>query len=120
MDAARSAHYIQTGVKRMEALIDDLLAYTQTMHTEDEPEPMCQLQKALERALVLLEEPMRTLQAVVTYDGLPIVTANEGQLTQVFQKPFGEQSQVPPARLNTSYSDRCDARRRVLAYSRGR
>ena len=84
-DAARCAHYIQTGVQRMEALIDDLLSYTRTMHTEDEPEPECRLQGSLERALMLLQEPIRTTQAIITYDSLPTVTADEGQLTQVFQ-----------------------------------
>jgi signal transduction histidine kinase len=83
--AKQFARYIHTGVERMEALINDLLAYSRTIHSDDDVTPVCDLNTALLKALEMLDESIRTTQAVITHDKLPFAIGDEGQLAQVFQ-----------------------------------
>lgn len=84
-DAAVCAEFIATGVDRMEALISDLLAYSRTIHDDDDAMNVCELGAALARSLAWLEEPIRASGASITTDELPLIHGDEGQLSQVFQ-----------------------------------
>ena len=75
--------YIQTGTKRMAALIEDLLSYSQIVHSTEKGVPVdCSvvLDKVLESCRVIVEEN----GAIVTRDPLPTVDGDEGQISQLF------------------------------------
>lgn len=83
-DADTYIEYAVDGVKRMQALINDLLAYSRvgTQGRAFEPtdcEPV--LQRALANLAVTIEES----GATVTHDPLPTVAADHIQLMQLFQ-----------------------------------
>lgn len=85
-DIQKFADYIRTGVKRMEALIKDLLTYSRTTHAEgDSPGQPADLNFALEQALRRVDTRIAENQASVSSDNLPIVYGDEGQLAHVFQ-----------------------------------
>jgi light-regulated signal transduction histidine kinase (bacteriophytochrome) len=79
------AYFVQTGVQRMEALLDDLLAYSRTIRTEEQPTGPADLNASLANALVILDEPIRSSNAVIKRDLLPVVSGDEGHFTEVFQ-----------------------------------
>jgi light-regulated signal transduction histidine kinase (bacteriophytochrome) len=75
--------YIQTGTKRMATLIEDLLSYSQIIHSHEKPAPVdCSVvfREVLESCRMVIEEN----QAVVTSDPLPVVDGDEGQISQLF------------------------------------
>jgi PAS domain S-box-containing protein len=75
--------YILTGTRRMAALIEDLLSYSQIVHSTEKGEPVdCSvvLDKVLESCRVTIEES----EAIVTRDPLPVVEGDEGQISQLF------------------------------------
>jgi histidine kinase len=75
--------YIQTGTQRMAALIEDLLSYSQIIHSREKGEAVdCNvlLDKVLESCRVIIEEG----GAAVTRDPLPTINGDEGQISQLF------------------------------------
>jgi PAS domain S-box-containing protein len=75
--------YIQTGTQRMAALIEDLLSYSQIVHSTEKGAAVdCNvlLDKVLESCRVTIEET----GAIVTRDPLPTVDGDEGQISQLF------------------------------------
>jgi light-regulated signal transduction histidine kinase (bacteriophytochrome) len=72
------------GARRMQHLINDLLAYSRlgTRGTVLRPTAAA---KAVQRALGNLQAVIEESQAVVTVGDLPVVTGDEGQLAQLFQ-----------------------------------
>jgi PAS domain S-box-containing protein len=83
-DADEFIAYAVDGATRMQRLIQDLLAYSRVgaklvnlLETSSE--------EALERALINLHGAIEESGAIVTYDNLPTVLSDEGQLVQLFQ-----------------------------------
>jgi PAS domain S-box-containing protein len=75
--------FILTGTKRMAALIEDLLSYSQIVHSTEKGEPVdCNvvLDQLIESCRVMIEES----GASVTRDPLPTVEGDEGQVSQLF------------------------------------
>jgi PAS domain S-box-containing protein len=75
--------FILSGTKRMAALIEDLLSYSQIVHSTEKGAAVdCSvlLDKVLESCRVTIEET----GAVVTRDPLPTVNGDEGQISQLF------------------------------------
>jgi light-regulated signal transduction histidine kinase (bacteriophytochrome) len=75
--------FILTGTKRMAALIQDLLSYSQIVHSTEKGEPVdCNLvlDQVIESCRVMVEES----GARVTRDPLPTVEGDEGQVSQLF------------------------------------
>jgi len=75
--------YIQTGTKRMAALIEDLLSYSQIVHATEKDVPVdCNtvLDNVLESSRVMVADN----GAVITSDPLPTVDGDEGQIGQLF------------------------------------
>jgi PAS domain S-box-containing protein len=72
------------GAKRMQGLINDLLAYSRVGRHGRPFAPTC-CAEALKRALANLHLAIADAGATVTYDGLPHVMGDGTQLTQLFQ-----------------------------------
>jgi signal transduction histidine kinase len=81
-------HYVVDGAKRMQTLINDLLAYSR-LGTRGKPFLQTDCNKVLDRVLADLDKSIKSSGAVVTYDALPTVMADELQLGQVFQNLIG-------------------------------
>jgi light-regulated signal transduction histidine kinase (bacteriophytochrome) len=76
------------GAQRMQALINDLLAYSR-VGTKGQALQPTDCQAVLERALGNLTMARRESEAVITCDALPTVVADATQLAQMFQNLVG-------------------------------
>jgi PAS domain S-box-containing protein len=86
-----AGHYIArsiAGVKRMQTLIDDLLAYSRVVSRPRELQPL-DCSATLNNALANLETAIKESGAVIVASDLPTVRADATQLTQVFQNLIG-------------------------------
>ncbi len=80
------ADFISGGVRKMEALIRDLLEYSKAPHAiAENAESTADLGAALTHALGLLKSRILENQAEVSCDALPVVAGNQGQFAHVFQ-----------------------------------
>jgi light-regulated signal transduction histidine kinase (bacteriophytochrome) len=87
-EAVSYLHYIVDGAKRMQTLINDLLAYCR-IGTRGKPFLQTDLNKVLIRVLVDLDKAIKSCGAEVKYDPLPTLRADELQIGQVFQNLIG-------------------------------
>ena len=107
--ADKYIHYAVDGALRMQALIQDLLAFSRAGRQGMEMEPAdCNL--VIGEALANLQLTLHESGAVVNYEPLPVVLGNAPQLRQVFQnlianaiKFHGPQS--PVVRISSRPSD---------------
>jgi len=76
------------GAERMQTLINDLLAYSRVT-THGKPFAPTDCSAVLEHALANLKIAIEESGAVVTYDSLPTVLADDVQLTQLLQNLIG-------------------------------
>ena len=76
--------YSLLGVRRMQALIGDLLAFSR-VGTHGRPLRPCDCTELVRRAVSNLALPIEESQAELRYEGLPTVTADPAQLVQLFQ-----------------------------------
>ena len=82
--ADRYIHYVVDGAARMQTLIRDLLSFSRVGQVESKIEPM-NLESALSEALSTLDISIQESKAEITFDSLPEVNVNPGQITQLFQ-----------------------------------
>ena len=87
-DADEFIAYAVDGAARMQTLINDLLAYSRIGTQGKTPHPT-NCAEVLERVLANLSIAIEESEAVVTYDALPTVLADEVQLSQLFQNLIG-------------------------------
>lgn len=83
-DGHEFIHYAVDGAKRMKNLINDLLLYSRFQRTKTVFEPFA-MDEALSQALGNLQLAIKDSGAVITHDALPEITANEGQMVQLWQ-----------------------------------
>jgi PAS domain S-box-containing protein len=83
-DAREFISFAVDGVRRMRALIDDLLAYSRTGTRASEPGPT-DVAAVLERVLQDLGPAIEESGARVTHDPLPTIPADAGQVGQLLQ-----------------------------------
>jgi len=76
------------GAKRMQGLINDLLAYSR-VGTRGKPFACAQCDKILSDTIVSLKVAIEESGATVTSDPLPTILCDEGQLRQLFQNLLG-------------------------------
>jgi signal transduction histidine kinase len=82
-DSKEYAQLIVTGVQRMESMIKGLLDYT-TATVDIQDRAVSNSNTVLEQVLHNLRYLIDTESAVITFDELPIVQANDDRLAQVF------------------------------------
>jgi PAS domain S-box-containing protein len=77
--------FVKEGVKRMEALIDDLLAFSRSVHIEDAPCGAADLSAALSDAMSALKDRIAESGATIEAPPMPFVRGETSQLSHVFQ-----------------------------------
>ncbi|HVJ10978.1 MAG TPA: PAS domain S-box protein, partial [Burkholderiales bacterium] len=87
-DGREFMSYIVDGATRMKQLIEDLLAYSRVGTKGQEFRPVA-VEGALRKALFNLRVSVEEAGAVVTYDPLPTVDADEAQMVQLLQNLIG-------------------------------
>jgi len=87
-DANDFIGYAVDGAKRMQQLINDLLTYSR-VGTRGKPLEPTDCMTVFATAVANLDVAIRESGAEVTSDRLPSVTADEGQLVQLFQNLIG-------------------------------
>jgi PAS domain S-box-containing protein len=87
-DADEFIAFAVDGAKRMQQLINDLLAFSRVTTKGREFKPV-EADAALKVALANLKVAIEESHADVTSDPLPVVKADSGQLTQLFQNLIG-------------------------------
>ncbi|HEX6894059.1 MAG TPA: ATP-binding protein [Bryobacteraceae bacterium] len=81
--------YIVGGAKRMEQLLRDLLAYSQTGSSSEGPIHPVDCGSAMEKVLLNLQASIVQNHAEVTWDPLPVVHAHEIKMVQLLQNLVG-------------------------------
>jgi PAS domain S-box-containing protein len=81
--------FITGGAKRMESLVKDLLAYTQSASADEEPHAAGDANAALAKALDNLSAATTETAAEVSHAALPQLRMSEIQLQQLFQNLIG-------------------------------
>jgi PAS domain S-box-containing protein len=79
---------IVSGAKRMNTLVQDLLAYARVQTEIDRPTSVS-LDQDLETALSQLQALIEETKAVITHEPLPTLNADQGQMVRLFQNLVG-------------------------------
>jgi len=87
-DADDFIEYIVDASKRMQILINDLLDYSR-ISTKGKEFKLTDTEEIIKVVISNLNAAVREHNAVITYDNLPMVTADSGQLPQLFQNLMG-------------------------------
>ena len=87
-DMQENMTFVLDAVKRMQQLINDLLAYSR-VQTQGRPFEVVDLNKTLDRALADLRFNIEEKNATVTRDSLPTVSADANQMSQLFNNLIG-------------------------------
>jgi PAS domain S-box-containing protein len=116
-DAKEFMHYVVDGAARMKQLIEDLLAYSR-VGTKGKEFREIELEAALKRAVTNLRAAIEESGAQVTWDPLPRLSGDDGQLAQVFQNLIGNAlkfrgAQAP--RVHVSCSDQANQYELIVA-----
>jgi PAS domain S-box-containing protein len=87
-DGIEFIDYAVDGARRMKIMIDDLLTYSR-VGTRDQTFVSIDMMDVMHHVLNDLELAIRENDAVVTYDALPAVTADNSQLQQLLRNLIG-------------------------------
>lgn len=107
------AAIIRQGVTRMDALIQDLLTFSRTVHSEKLPIGTADLSNSFREALAVLKDTIDENQAIITVDRLPVVCADSPQMTHVFQNllsnalKYRRKESPPTIYISAERSDSC-------------
>lgn len=98
-DADEYISFAVEGAARMQEMIHDLLEYSQA-GTRKEPFQPVDINQALNQAIDSLSFAIKESDATVTYDRLPVITADASQIQHLFQNLLGNavkfHGQEPP------------------------
>jgi two-component system, sensor histidine kinase and response regulator len=107
-DDSKLVEFAVDAAKRMSQLIHDILVYSQASTQETELRPVS-CQEVMDSTLSDLDAHITELNATVTYDALPVVMADSGQLRQLFLNLIGnalkyrKENEAPEVRVSASY-----------------
>ena len=87
-DADEFIEFAVDGANRMQVMINDLLSFSR-IATRGEPFQPTDCNKVFDRAINNLQTAIKESSTTVTHDPLPTVTADKGQLEQLFQNLIG-------------------------------
>jgi PAS domain S-box-containing protein len=76
--------YVNTGVSKMQSLIKDLLFYSK-VHSQSKEIDKVTLNDVVRQVVLILNESIQKKKAVITFDTMPVISANEVQMIQIFQ-----------------------------------
>ena len=82
---AQFASFVQQGVRRMDALIHDLLTFSRAVHADELPVGTADLGASLAEALSVLKNRIEESGAAIQAGSLPTVRGDASQLAHVFQ-----------------------------------
>lgn len=88
-DAQEFMEFITGSASRMQALIQDLLAYSRIVNPDRGPLAQVELTGVVQWALMNLQHAVRETGATVRYDDMPTVYGDQTRLTQLFQNLIG-------------------------------
>jgi PAS domain S-box-containing protein len=110
-DADEFISYTVDGAKRMQALLNDLLDYSR-VGTRGKPFALTSFEDVVKQATANLKVAIEESGALVSYDTLPSIMADEGQLVQLLQNLIANaikfRKQEPP-HVHISAKRRYDA-----------
>lgn len=81
--------YVVGGARRMEMLLKDLLAYSQTGSSSEGPAEPIDFVNVIRKVLLNLQASVEENRAIITWDPLPVVHAHEIRLVQLMQNLVG-------------------------------
>ena len=87
-DADEFIAYAVDGTKRMQSLLHDLLEYSR-VGTRGKPFSLVNCEHIVEQAIANLKIAIEECDASVSYDVLPTIMGDEGQLVRLFQNLIG-------------------------------
>jgi PAS domain S-box-containing protein len=112
--AKQYSEVIYRNVKRMEGLIQDLLAFSRTIHREEELEvSTANLSLALTEATSVLKDRIEDTGALIESAPLPTVRGDTAQLAQVFQNllsnaiKYQKNGSKPVVRITVTFDGKC-------------
>jgi PAS domain S-box-containing protein len=88
-DAQQLFGFVVGGARRMEMLLKDLLAYSQTSSSSEGPAEPVDFGKAIRKVILNLQAAIEENGAQITWDPLPTVHAHEIRLVQLLQNLIG-------------------------------
>ncbi|HLK22234.1 MAG TPA: ATP-binding protein [Bryobacteraceae bacterium] len=92
--------FVISGARRMERLLKDLLAYSQTGSSNEGPAQPVECEQAIRKVMLNLQAAIEQSAATITWDPLPVVHAHEIRLVQLLQNLIGNaikyRSDLPP------------------------
>jgi PAS domain S-box-containing protein len=88
-DAQQLFGFVVGGARRMEMLLKDLLAYSQTSSSSEGPAEPVDCGKVIQKVILNLQAAIEENTANITWDPLPTVHAHEIRLVQLLQNLIG-------------------------------
>jgi len=99
-DADEFIEFAVDGANRMQVMINDLLSFSR-IATRGEPFKPTDCENVFDRAINNLQTAIKESSTTVTHDPLPTVTADRGQLEQLFQNLIGNANKFCERRKST-------------------
>jgi PAS domain S-box-containing protein len=100
--------FVRQGVTRMEALIHDLLAFSRTVHADEQSAATADLALSLSEAMSVLKNRIEESGAIITAGTLPCVRGDTDQMAHVFQNilsnalKYRKENVTPEIRISAS------------------
>jgi PAS domain S-box-containing protein len=110
-DAQQLFGFVVGGAKRMEMLLKDLLAYSQTGSSSEGPAEPVDCEMAIQKVMLNLQAAIEQNGARVTWDALPTLHAHEIRLVQLLQNLIGnavKYRSAEPPRIHVSVERRVE------------
>ena len=88
-ESSMYAKVVRESIRRLETLVNDLLAYSRAIHEQEVGQPEIESSEALRVATINLDQMIGSTGAEITASGLPRLFVHPTQLVQIFQNLIG-------------------------------